>query len=126
MKYGPRWAAGCYFVPFLNLVAPYQAMKEIWQVSGNPRAWQVQPGSTLLGFWWALWLGNGLFGNIVMRMTASAETIEEYINAGWATLFSNILGVSVAIIAIVMVRTISQRQDALLAGEAPTSSPPLV
>src|SRR6202008_4478889 len=27
----PGWAVGCYFIPFVNLVAPYTAMSQIWR-----------------------------------------------------------------------------------------------
>ncbi|HEU5116180.1 MAG TPA: DUF4328 domain-containing protein, partial [Isosphaeraceae bacterium] len=59
MQFSPRGAVGYYFVPFVNLVRPYQAMKEIWQISHGPSHWQANPGSALLGWWWALWLISG-------------------------------------------------------------------
>ncbi len=36
MKFTPGWSVGYYFIPFLNLWRPYQAMKEIWKASKNP------------------------------------------------------------------------------------------
>ncbi len=36
MRFTPGWSVGYYFIPFLNLVRPYQSMKEIWQVSHDP------------------------------------------------------------------------------------------
>jgi len=33
LKYSPGWAVGGWFVPFLNLVRPYQVMGEIWRES---------------------------------------------------------------------------------------------
>ncbi len=42
MHFTPGWSIGWYFIPIANLWKPYQAMKEIWQVSANPHAWQTQ------------------------------------------------------------------------------------
>lgn len=36
MKFTPGWSVGYYFIPFLNLWRPYQAMKEIWKASKTP------------------------------------------------------------------------------------------
>jgi hypothetical protein len=55
-KFTPGWAVGYWFIPFINLVRPYQILKELWQrsesrnseanLAGNP-----SPG--LVGCWWA-------------------------------------------------------------------------
>ncbi len=52
MRFAPGWAVGCYFIPIVNFFMPYQAMKEIWQVSHKSR------GGTpsIVAGWWALWL----------------------------------------------------------------------
>jgi Domain of unknown function (DUF4328) len=52
------WAAGAWFVPFLNLVRPYQIMREIW--TGTQRALphrypSISPAG-LIGIWWALYI----------------------------------------------------------------------
>ena len=41
LKYTPKWAVGCFFVPFLNLVMPYQVVREIWKASngGSEPVW---------------------------------------------------------------------------------------
>jgi hypothetical protein len=41
LTYSPGWAVGGFFVPFLNLVRPFQVMREIWKAS-DPKgiAWQ--------------------------------------------------------------------------------------
>jgi len=54
MQFSPGWSVGWYFIPFLNLYYPYQAMKEIWKASKNPQNWQRETGSGLVGWWWAL------------------------------------------------------------------------
>lgn len=72
MKVTPGWAVGWYFVPFMNLVRPYQTMQEIWKSSASPSDWQRQPGSSLVGFWWFFYLTSAFFSNFVVRYTESA------------------------------------------------------
>ena len=36
ISYSPGWAVGSFFVPFVNLVVPYRAVRELWQKSEPP------------------------------------------------------------------------------------------
>src|SRR5215216_5181226 len=36
LNYSRGWAVGSFFIPFINLVVPYRAVKEVWQKSGPP------------------------------------------------------------------------------------------
>ena len=56
MLYTPGWSIGWYFIPIANLWKPYQAMKEIWKASSNPQSWKSQSRSSLLPWWWFLWI----------------------------------------------------------------------
>lgn len=57
LEISPGWAVGSWFVPFLNLVRPYQAVRDAWKASSpqlpqdNPVAWKKRSGSPLIGFW---------------------------------------------------------------------------
>ena len=54
------WAAGAWFIPFLNLVRPYRIMREVWietQLMGREPSEKRQAlPLTLVNLWWALWL----------------------------------------------------------------------
>src|SRR4029450_7668844 len=62
------WAVGCYFVPFPNLVKPYQGIKEAWMASHFRDNWHGEPTPALLGWWWGLWLGTSIMRNISFRV----------------------------------------------------------
>jgi hypothetical protein len=65
LEYTPGWSVGWFFIPFANLVKPFQAMKELWQASLAGNDWNPgdeTPG-TMIG-WWACWLGGNILGNI--------------------------------------------------------------
>ncbi|MBC8068706.1 MAG: DUF4328 domain-containing protein [Deltaproteobacteria bacterium] len=52
-----------YFVPVLNLVRPYQCMRELWHASFPYSRRNSAPPSEL-GMWWALWLAGWFLGNL--------------------------------------------------------------
>ncbi len=58
LDYTPGWAVGWWFVPVLNLVRPYQVMREIWLAS-NPDfvgdrhdQWRKGPTGKFILIWW--------------------------------------------------------------------------
>lgn len=114
MKFTPGWSIGYYFIPFLNLVRPYRAMKEIWQVSHNPAAWKSQNGSALLGWWWALWLISGFLGQMVFRMSMRADTIDTLKASTGASILSSIVEIPLCIVALQLVKSIAAKQEQLV------------
>lgn len=76
LEFTPGWAVGWYFIPFANLVKPFQAMRELWNKStGRVDGDQAEtPGR--MGIWWAAWLIGNILANISFRMsdTTSVET----------------------------------------------------
>lgn len=114
MKFTPGWSIGYYFIPFLNLVRPYQSMKEIWQVSHNPGNWKSQSGSALLGWWWALWLIYGFIGQMVFRLSMNADSIEDLQASTGLSIFSSIINIPLCLVAINLVKTISSKQESIV------------
>jgi hypothetical protein len=61
-QYSPGWAVGYFFIPFLNLIRPYQVVQEIWKGSDpetsslSESAWKARPGNSLAPLWWLSWL----------------------------------------------------------------------
>lgn len=113
MKFSPAWSIGCYFVPFLNLVRPYQAMKEIWQVSRNPADWTNQNGSSLLGWWWALWLISGFLGQMTFRMSLNVDSPSSLEAATSVSILSSLVEIPLILVAVSLVVTISGMQKKL-------------
>ncbi len=116
MKFTPGWSVGYYFVPFINLVRPYQSMKEIWQVSHNPNDWEFQPVSALLGWWWALWIISGILGQTVLRMSMGADTVEKLQTSTGIAIFSSVIGIPLCLLVIRIVKTISSKQESVVSG----------
>lgn len=69
MMVSPGWAVGWYFVPLMNLVMPYLAMRELWKASARPGDWQLEPAPPTILAWWLLWLASGVAGTIALRLS---------------------------------------------------------
>ena len=117
MSHTPGWSVGWFFVPILCLFRPYQAMKEIWQVSKNPSDWSAQQGGTVLTAWWTLWIIASILGQISFRM--STDTIEQLKNSTMVSMVSEAEGIALCIVAIMLVKTIAGRQEALVNANPP-------
>ena len=71
LQFTPAGAAGWWFVPFANLVKPYQAMREI--------VGRSEPSSLSDGYWstsssgtvsigWGAWIASNVIANVSMRI----------------------------------------------------------
>lgn len=77
-KYSPGWAMWGFLVPFLNLIRPYQVMKELWRAS-DP---DVRPGpgwvnvrvSPLVGWWWGTYLLMNFVASLAVRIALEGGT----------------------------------------------------
>jgi hypothetical protein len=56
LVYGQAWATLGFWVPLLNLIRPYQVIREVWQASDpsetSPLHWKELAPSPLLPWWW--------------------------------------------------------------------------
>ena len=109
LKYSPGWAVGGFFVPFLNLVRPYQVVKEIWKASDphlkDESSWERVAASPLFGWWWAFFLISNFLGRIGGRMAS------DLLAMNWAWLSSDLISIVAGILAILVVRGIDARQE---------------
>jgi hypothetical protein len=116
-RFSPGWAVGYWFIPFVNLVRPYQVVKEIWRGSEPPAEVDSatvlpRPSSALIGWWWAMWLLNGVFGQLVIRLGLRAETSDEWITLSWCSIIGHVLDVLAAMLCLRIVQTIDRWQEA--------------
>ena len=101
-RYATSWAVIGWFVPFGWFVFPYQILAECWHVAESEDALYESAAPNWLMMWWgAFWLAP------LVPLLASYR-------AGFAgTLFSNLLQVAALIMALRVVKRISDKQDAL-------------
>lgn len=115
MEFTPGWSIGWYFIPFANLIKPYQAMREIWQISRDPISGDSSKSPTLMRWWWGLWLGSGFFGQMSARLAFSADAdLETYQMSDVMAILSSIIGIALCLVAIRMIKQIHHSQAALV------------
>jgi hypothetical protein len=110
MQYTPGWAVGFYFVPILNFVRPFLAMREIWQVSSNPRQWQTEEVPPLLGWWWGLWIMRMIMGWISNSLFKAVDDVESLRTATQVTIAACVGEILLVVVAMTMVSRIIAMQ----------------
>jgi len=106
----PGWAVGSYFVPIVNLFAPFIAMKEIWRASLDPGNWQAARSTPLLGWWWFLWIVNGLAGWAGQTMLSHPQSVAEAEHGSLVASAQNVAQIALNIVALLLVKRITANQ----------------
>ena len=66
------------------------------------------PSSSLLVWWWGLWLAETALGNVSFRLSMTATQIDELLTANTATL---LLDATSAVLSVVFLVIVSRIQD---------------
>jgi hypothetical protein len=117
LEYSPGWAVGGFFVPFLNLIRPFQVMREIWKASDpdvdydNANSWQYSSTSPLLAAWWGTWIVSNILGRLVFSFSKDAKSIEALLNLTYLSIASDVVNLIPAALVIIIVRSIERRQQ---------------
>jgi len=124
LDYSPRWAVGGFLIPLVNLFLPYSVTKEIWQKSDPAVRAEDDPTSSaprsspLLRAWWLCWVGSFLLGvtaRAFARPGASlvgpGASVGRLQTATMGLILANVLGLAAAVLAVLVVRGITRRQE---------------
>lgn len=124
LEFSPGWAVGWWFIPFANLIKPFQAMRELWNESDPEYDAEsflsVSAGApTIMGFWWAFWLLSNFAHQI-------ANKIGESQFFPVALIVASILEIIAAGLIIKIILGIVERQELRFKkiGDAPQFAPP--
>jgi uncharacterized protein DUF4328 len=119
-EFSSRWAVGSWFVPFLNLVVPFQIVRYIWRKSdpdtvkadGVSGPWNYSGADEFtLKAWWGFWIATGIVGRFSERISLRAKELSEYTFASWAGIIASTLAIIAALLAISVVRSVTARQE---------------
>ena len=111
LHYSSGWAVGSFFVPFVNLVTPYRAVKELWQNSVPVEDTRLGLGSVPSWFplWWFFWLTSNFASNIYFRMSWNERVSHQVTTV--VGIVADALSIGAAILAFVVVSAITKRQE---------------
>ena len=122
LSYSESWAAGSWFVPFVNLYRPFQIMKELYDetkkyITGRDGNTEIDLTTKFLGFWWALWIISGIFGQINWRLFRNAETLSDFIASTTFDIAGGLLGIGLALVTIRVIKDYSSVEKLLIMDE---------
>lgn len=126
----PGWAIAYFFIPFVNLVKPFHVVREIWnksdtQAETDEGFGSYSPGTpALVGWWWAFWIIANVATRIADRLAGDSETVGGMILAARLGIAADVLFFVAAVLAILVVKKIDERQEAK-ANLIGTREPPL-
>lgn len=115
LDFTPGWAVGWWFIPFANLVKPYQVVTEAWRESDPEFDEQFGFLTSSGGSSWQFpaWWGTFILGNICSRIGDAAIQDPRAIGAYPYILIITVLFLTTsAVLAIWIVRDTTARQDA--------------
>ena len=109
LSHNEAWAAGSWVVPIINVYRPYQIMKELYRETKEYLTHHgIEINQSLstkyLGYWWALWITNGVIGNGLFRISIKAKTLDEITSLTIGYMISYIIGIALAFITLKVIR----------------------
>jgi hypothetical protein len=119
MKHREGWAAGAWFVPFLNLARPVSIMSEM---SNKTHELLITNGlitkknqlKWIIPTWWFMWIAVNQIGNVVTRQAFKDPSgPEEFIARSKWIIFSSTASILLTVITIVMILVYSKLEKLL-------------
>jgi len=130
LAYSDAWAAGGWFIPFINWFRPYKIMSELYVETRElfVRKSITYNGNTsrlYVNWWWTLWMIVSLTGSYIYNATVKgSKTIDDWLNITTADIISGILYIPLAIITVKVIKDYSRMEQYLpqVSDTAPTTS----
>jgi len=117
VRHGSGWAIGAWFIPFFNLVRPKAMANDVWRTSDPSLAapverarWSGVELSGVLFGWWAAWVLSNV-GNAVAGALGIGDDPGTLKAASEVTMVSDALLILAGVLMILVVRSITARQD---------------
>ncbi len=114
MEFTPGWAVGWYFIPIASLFRPFQSMREIWQVSSNPRHWALEKVPSLLGWWWGLWIARIVLTQIAVVLSKQVNDVETLRSATVMLITATVENLFLVGVAVMLITRITAMQVRLV------------
>lgn len=111
LEFTPGWAIGWYFVPFANLVKPFQAMRELWIASHSEIDRFGAEAPYEIKVWWAAWIVGNILSTVSTRILLLGEGGPSAVTLGNAlAAASNVTDVVAALLLLRIVARVTEAQ----------------
>lgn len=110
------WASGAWFVPILSLFRPVQMMSEMWTKTTaliKEKGGEDFGKKELISAWWTFWIISSLLGNFIRRSSTKATSIDDFIFSTKGEMILSIIGIPLAILTIMLIRTYARKEEEL-------------
>ena len=136
LRFSPGFAVGCWFIPFANLVFPYQAVREAWGASDPELPWSTPDtrrrsrGSGLVLAWWLTFIAGSLagFATLGFGPNSDVDVLTRVRAITYITVVQEALHLAAALLLIAVVTRLTSRQDqkaqSMLAAALAQPAPP--
>lgn len=114
LEFTPGWAVGWWFIPFANLIKPYQAVAETWRESDPDydERYGFLTSSVENPWVFPIWWGAFIIGNIISRIADKLVGDDTVSDAYPYVLLLSSIFTGVAALALAwIVRSTTRRQD---------------
>ena len=107
-RFTPASMVWWFFVPVLNFVRPFQALKVVWSASAREAAqrWRSE-GDYVLSWWWGAWVVGSLLGSAA---SAAARAKVEPTTNNILLALQSLAWIATCAAAIQMLRALERRQ----------------
>lgn len=128
LSFGEGWAAGAWFVPFVNFVRPFRIMKEMAyeteQLLVRENLTEPKPIRTkIVGMWWAFWLLTNVGANISSRIQLKSDSLDTLVTTTTVDIVLAVLAIPLTILSVRMVREYAEMETLLPLVEKDRSRP---
>jgi Domain of unknown function (DUF4328) len=113
-RFPQGWAVGYWLIPFVNLVRPYQTMKDLWlrSESLNDRdGYDNLPAPAFLAAWWGVYWTWAAVERVCGFLAPDTRSVGDLTNVTDLEMLVNVVGMVAALLAIKVVRGIDRHQQ---------------
>jgi hypothetical protein len=117
LRFSASWAIWSWLVPFLNLFRPKQMANDIWRASepdappDQGQEWHGGSVPALFQWWWGVFIVWSIIENVAFRVYWRADDVSTQHAAAGASMFADSVSVVGAILALLVIRAATTRQD---------------
>ncbi|MFV0538371.1 MAG: DUF4328 domain-containing protein [Dysgonomonas sp.] len=114
LSYGDGWAAGAWFIPFVNLYLPFKIMKELYQKTEKYLSFNIEEPykgnlkTNYVNLWWTLWI----ISSLSIRFTWNLEDQTE-VNT-FVPGLSAVIQIALCIVTIIVIQDYSDAEKVLI------------
>ena len=123
LEHSEGWAAGSWFVPFVNLYMPYQIMRELYLetyalLGGKKGQYPENYTTAYVGWWWSLVIVTSTASRIDSFYARGAEEIPELITSSLISAISSLLEIPAALLTVKVIGDYMKMERLLLEQES--------